>query len=157
MSRDPIVERVLSFASSDSSVSSLVMRSDAIRPPRPPRPPRWEDSRVLLLRLGPPAGLLLPASADGVFRLTPADLDCPLASPEDDPSMSRLSALRLSMSTSEESASGDLHCSSGGILGSVAGGEDLEGVEAVSGVSEVVVVVVGGSVAGMFEAALMTG
>ena len=72
--------------------------------------------------------------------------------------MSRLSALRLSMSTSEESASGDLHCSSGGILGSVAGGEDLEGVEAVSGVSEVVVVVVvGGSVAGMFEAALMTG
>ena len=61
------------------------------------------------------------------------------------------------MSTSEESASGDLHCSSGGILGSVAGGEDLEGVEAVSGVSEVVAVVVGGSVAGMFEAALRTG
>ena len=73
--------------------------------------------------------------------------------------MSRLSALRLSMSTSEESASGDLHLSSGGILGNVAGGEDLEGVlEAVSGVSEVAVVVVGGSVAGtMFEAALMTG
>ena len=72
--------------------------------------------------------------------------------------MSRLSALRLSMSTSEESASGDLHRSSGGILGNVAGGEDLEGVlEAVSGVSEVAVVV-GGSVAGtMFEAALMTG
>jgi hypothetical protein len=72
--------------------------------------------------------------------------------------MSRLSALRLSISTSEESASGDLHLSSGGILGRVAGGEDLEGVlEAVSGVSEDVAVVVGGSVAGMFEAALMTG
>ena len=93
--------------------------------------------------------------------MTPAsdDLDdWPLASPEDDPSMSRLSALRLSISTSEESASGDLHRSSGGILGSVAGGEDLEGVlEAVSGVSEDVAVVVGGNVAGMFEAALMTG
>lgn len=73
-----MVERVLSLASSDSSVSSLVIRSDAIRPPRPPRPPRCEDSLVLLLRLGPVAGLRLPASADGVFRLTPPpgpDLD----------------------------------------------------------------------------------
>ena len=74
-----MVERVLSLASSDSSVSSLVIRSDAIPlPPRPPRPPRCEDSLVLLLRLGPVAGLRLPASADGVFRLTPPpgpDLD----------------------------------------------------------------------------------
>ena len=66
--------------------------------------------------------------------------------------MSRLSAFRLSISTSEESASGDLHRSSGG-TGSVAGGDDLEGVEAVSGVSEEV----GGSVAGISEAAVVTG
>ena len=93
------------------------------------------------------AGLRLPASFPGVFRLTPDNFD--LASPEEDPSMSRLSALRLSISTSEESPSGDLHLSSGGIWGRVAGGDEREGVdEAVSGVSEEV----GGSVAGIFEA-----
>ena len=142
-----MADMVLSLASSDSSVSSFICRSDPIRPRPPPRPPR-DDSRVRRFRRLA-AGLLLPASAVVDFRFRPEDI-FDLASPEEDPSMSRLSALRLSMSTSEESPSGDLHRgSSGGIWGRVAGGVEREGVEeAVSGVSEEV----GGSVAGMFGA-----
>ena len=65
--------------------------------------------------------------------------------------MSRLSAFKDSMSTSEESPPGDFDPSSCAGLALV--GDILEGVEAVSGVSEAEA---GGSVAGIMEVAEAT-